>query len=81
MYIEAKILLEERYQLAIPLEGIIKEEKRSFIYTLMESQGDSYILRRNPVISGEEKCGMVAVAVPGSILHRTKFFLPMHCIQ
>lgn len=61
MYIEGKILLEEKYHLSIPQEGIIRDEERSFIYTLMETQGDSYILKRNSVITGEEKNGMVAL--------------------
>jgi len=67
MYIEGKILLEEKYHLAIPQEGIIRDEQRSFIYTLMETQNDAYILRRNSVTTGEEKNGMVALQFPDEV--------------
>ncbi len=64
MYIEGKILLDEKNHLAIPLEGIIRDEQRSFIYTLVETEDDAYILRRNSVTTGEEKNGMVALQFP-----------------
>jgi cobalt-zinc-cadmium efflux system membrane fusion protein len=67
MYIEGRILLEEKYHLAIPQEGIIRDEQRSFIYTLMETQSDAYLLRRNPVTTGEEKNGMVALQFPDPV--------------
>ena len=67
MYIEGKILLEEQYHLAIPQEGITRDEQRSFIYTLMETQSDAYILRRNSVTTGEEKNGMVALQFPDEV--------------
>jgi len=67
MYIEGRILLEEEYHLAIPLEGIIRDEQRSFIYTLVETKGDAYLLRRNSVTTGEEKNGMVALQFPDPV--------------
>jgi cobalt-zinc-cadmium efflux system membrane fusion protein len=64
MFVEGKILLDEMRVLAIPEEGILREEGMSFVYVLMNNMNNLYTLKRKVVIPGEENGGMVAVQFP-----------------
>jgi cobalt-zinc-cadmium efflux system membrane fusion protein len=64
MYVDGKISLDEKYMLAIQEEGLIREEERSFVYTVIEEIDDTYILKRIEVKTGPEKNGMVAIEFP-----------------
>lgn len=64
MYVEGKILLDEKSVLALPDEGLVREESRNFVYMLMEEKSDELILKRIHVVSGEVKDDMVTVEFP-----------------
>lgn len=67
MYVEGNILLDEQKVIAIPEEGLLREEGRSFIYVLVEDADGNYTMKRETVIAGEEKNGMVAVQFPAAM--------------
>jgi len=67
MYVEGKILLDEQSVLALPEEGLVREESRTMVYMLMEEKENELILKRIRVIPGEEKDKMVAIEFPSPI--------------
>ena len=67
MYVEGKILLDERDVLAVPEEGLVREESRTFIYMLMKEADNELFLKRTSVVIGEVKDKMVAVEFPAPV--------------
>jgi cobalt-zinc-cadmium efflux system membrane fusion protein len=61
MYVEGKILMESSDKIAIPEQGLVKEEKRSYVYRLVDETSDSYSLKRELVEVVSEHKGFVAI--------------------
>lgn len=61
MFVEGKILTEESEKMAIPEQGLLREEKRSYVYKLLSENDSSYSVRRELVETGPEQDGLVAI--------------------
>ena len=61
MFVEGKILIEESERFAIPEQGLLREEKRSYVYKLISENDSSYSVKRELVETGPEQDGLVAL--------------------
>jgi cobalt-zinc-cadmium efflux system membrane fusion protein len=61
MFVQGKILTEESEKMAIPEQGLLREEKRSYVYKLLSENDSSYSLKRELVAPGPERDGLVVL--------------------
>ena len=67
MFVEGKILTGESENLAIPEQGLLREEKRAYVYKLINESDSSYSLKRELVETGPEHEGLIALNFLGEI--------------
>ena len=61
MYIEGNVILDNKKVLAVPEEGLVREENSSFVYFLMDQSGENYTLKKEFVNVDFEQQGMAAI--------------------
>ncbi len=61
MFVEGKILTEESEKLAIPEQGLLREEKQSYVYRLVSENDSSYSVKKELVVTGAEQDGLIAI--------------------
>ena len=73
MFVEGKILTEESENLAIPEQGLLRQEKRSYVYKLISESDTSYSIKKELVETGSEQDGLVAIKFLSDIAEDDQF--------
>ncbi len=61
MFVQGKILTEESEKIAIPEQGLLREEKHSFVYKLIGENDSTYSIKKELVAPGPEQDGLVVL--------------------